>query len=90
MLAHIDAELFVVGDTCLEVGISCGISLCCGAEIDLETILRRSDIGIYFAKAVGCNAFRLKHKHVSEGTEHNVRLERQIGAWLAMAGRRCC
>ena len=31
-LAHIDAELFVVSDICLEVETSCGTVLCCGGD----------------------------------------------------------
>ena len=77
-VVRVVAAPFAVGDTELEVETSCGIALCHSRDVDLKTIVKRAEIALYSAKAAGRNTFRLYHEHMSESTELNARLERQI------------
>lgn len=77
-VVRVVAQPFAMGDTQLEIETSCGIALCHGGDVDLQTMVKRADIALYSAKAAGRNTFRLYHEHMSESTEHNARLERQI------------
>ncbi len=77
-IVSVVAEPYSIDGMQLEIETSCGIALCHAGDTDLKTVVKRADIALYAAKAAGRNTFRLYHKHMSESTEHNARLERQI------------
>jgi diguanylate cyclase (GGDEF)-like protein len=72
------AEPFVFGDTAARLGIGVGIAVAPDDGMEHDKLVRRADLALYRAKAIGQSSIRFFESEMDEHLDRRMRIEQEL------------